>query len=68
MKPLPNHLLRNVNAMKHLIQEDKLQAFVDDLINADNVASSLGGALISRQVIATIALPYLIKERNVTDN
>ena len=68
MRTLPNHLIRYFDAMKHLIQEDKLQAFADDLIDTNNVASLLGGALVSRQIIATIALPYLLKEPNVTNN
>ncbi len=59
MKTLPNHLIRYFDAMKHLINEDKIEEFANDLINANNVAETLGGQLVSRQILATIALPYL---------
>ena len=59
MKTLPNHLIRYFDAMQHLVKEDKIEEFAGDLINANNVAEALGGQLVSRQILAVIALPYL---------
>ncbi len=59
MKTLPNHLIYYFDEMQHLIKEDKIEEFANSLINANNVAEVLGGRLASRQIIASIALPYL---------
>ena len=59
MRTLPNHLIHHFDAIQHLIREDKIKAFALDLIQANDIAEALGGRLVSRQIIATIALPYL---------
>lgn len=56
---IPNHLIHLFDAISHLVCDSKLEAFTTDLIAADKVCQTMGGALISRQVVATISLPYL---------
>jgi len=56
---LPSYLVHRFNQVLNLIKEEKLEDFKSDLIRADRVAATMGGGIISRQIIAIIALPYL---------
>ena len=56
---LPSYLIHRFNQVQNLIKEEKLEDFKSDLIRADRVATAMGGGIVSRQIIATIALPYL---------
>jgi len=56
---LPSYLVHRFNKIQSLIKEEKLEDFKADLIRANKVAAAMGGGIVSRQIIATIALPYL---------
>ena len=58
-RTLPNHLIGRFDQIQHLIVKEKLSNFAKDLIHADLIVQAQGGLLQSRQIIATIALPYL---------
>jgi len=59
MTTLPIYLVEYFDRLQPMIQEDKLEQFAKDIIQANKVCNSLGGRLTSRQILATIALPYL---------